>query len=261
MRDFPTQGSSEKWRQIFLFLTIDGDPSSDGTFIPISYLHVVELLDAALRNRKGALSSDVEMVVRHYIQMLRRQHMEDFDLIRLARTVYIKHKAALDFIFENRPDHWSDARDSIVSGLKTLLVVPQFSTLTFVRFYPEAWKPWSNWLSQGTGWKSGGCEQLLLCEIKPDTERKRARLQLVLGPGPASIRDKLLERLRETQVFNGKPYPLWTTLVVKPWRDLGSEGEVDPQKVAERLIADVRQFLAEESKHVQDALGLAFGKR
>ena len=145
-RDFPAQGTSEQWRQLLLFLTIDGDPPSDAAFIPISYLQVVELLDAVVRNRDAALTSDVKMTMRHYVQMLRRQHMEDSELIRLARTVYVKHKAALDFIFENRPDHWSDAREFIVSGLKMLPVIPEFSTLTFVRFYPTAWQSWKSWL-------------------------------------------------------------------------------------------------------------------
>lgn len=259
-RDFPALGTGEQWRQLLLFLTIDGDLPSDAAYIPISYLQIVELLDAVVRNREAAIASDVKMTVRHYVQMLRRQHMEDSELIRLARTVYAKHKTALDFIFENRPDHWSDARDLIISGLKTLPVVLEFSTLTYIRFYPKAWQPWNDGLSQGTGWKSGGCDQLLLCEIKPDPERRKARFQLVLGPGPAPIREKLLEGLKETALFTGKAYPSWTTFVVKPWRDLGAEGDVDPQKVAERFIADVRLFLEEESKRVLNALEHAFGK-
>jgi hypothetical protein len=259
-KDFPPDGAV-RWRHLFLFLTIDGDPPSDGAFIPISYVQIVELLDAIVKNRDATLSPDVKMAMRHYVQMLRRQHMEDSELIRLARTVYAKHKAALDFIFDNRPDHWSDTREFVASLLKELPVTLEFSTLTFVRFYPESWKPWAEYLSQGTGWKSGGCDQLMLCEIRPDTEKKRARVQLVLGPGPVETRNRLVETLKEVQVFTGKAYPSWTTLVAKPWRDLDSEGESDPQKSAERLISDVNAFLSDEASRVARALELAFGTR
>jgi hypothetical protein len=259
-KDFPLDGEV-RWRHLLLFLTINGDPPSDGAFIPISYMQIVELLDAIVKNRDATLSPDVKMAIRHYVQMLRRQHMEDSELIRLARIVYTKHKAALDFIFDNRPDHWSDTREIVASLLKELPVVLEFSTLTFVRFYPELWKPWAEYLSQGTGWKSGGCNQLVLCEIRPDTEKKRTRLQLVLGPGPAEIRNKLVEALKEVQVFTGKAYPSWTTLVAKPWRDLDSEGDIDPQKSAERLISDVKALLSDEAGRVVRALELAFGKR
>jgi hypothetical protein len=259
LTDYPREGGDRPWRHLFLFLTIEGDEPTDVAFNPISYLQIVELLDAILKNRGPTVTPDVSMAIRHYIQMLRREHMEDSELIRLARIVYAKHKAALDFIFENRPDHWSEARDSIVTLLKGLPIVLEFSTPTFVRFYPSAWSPWSKWLSQGTGWKSGGSEQFMLCEIRPDKDRKRARLQLVLGPGPVELREKMLTELKEAQILQQKPYPSWTTLIVKPWRDLGSEGEIDPVKVAERLVIDVKSFIADEANRVLSALEKAFG--
>ncbi len=261
LKDFPAEGdgNGRRWRHLFLFLTIDGDPPSDSAFIAISYFKLVELLDATVRNRDAALSPDVKMAMQHYVQMLRREHMEDSELIRLARKIYTKHKVALDFIFDNRPDHWSDAREFIVSRLRSLPVTQDFSTLTFVRFYPDAWKPWSTWMGQGTGWRSGGSSQLMLCEIRTEKERKRARLQLVLGPGPVDIRDRLLGRLKEAQVLTSKAYPSWTTLVAKPWRDLGDDEGFDPQKSADHLIADVEAFLAEEGSRVTGALEAAFG--
>jgi hypothetical protein len=258
-KEFPSDGMI-LWRHLFLFLTIEGGAPSDDAFIPISYMQIVELLDATVRNRDAMLSSDVKMTMRHYVQMLRRQHMEDSELIRLARTVYTKHKAALDFIFENRPDHWSDAREFIASQLNELPVKLEFSTPTFLRFYANSWKPWTEVLSQGTGWKSGGSNQLMLCEIRPDTEKKRARLQLVLGPGPVDARNRLVQALKEAQVFTSKAYPFWTTLVVKPWRELGDEGDSDPRKSADRLIADTKAFLADEAGKVVMALKLAFGE-
>jgi hypothetical protein len=260
LKDFPAHSIEKPWRHLLLFLTIDGDLPSDAAFSPVSYQQVVELLDAVLKHRGATIAPDVAMAVRHYVQMLRRQHMEDSELIRLARTVYAKHKVALDFIFENRPDHWSDTRDFVKSQLEDLPVTLEFSTATFVRFYPESWKPWSKWLLQGTGWKSGQCDQLMLCEIRPDTERKRARLQLVLGPGPTEIREALIAKLRETQIFQQKAYPSWTTLIVKPWRDLGVEGETDPLKVAERLVLDAKLFLGDDANRIATALELAFGK-
>lgn len=94
-RDFP----GDHWRRLYLFLTMEGDDPSDDAYLKISHRDVVQLLEATLRLRRGAVSADVALMVDHYTRMLRRHYMEDSELIRLARQLYSKHRRAFDFIF------------------------------------------------------------------------------------------------------------------------------------------------------------------
>jgi len=54
----------------------------------------------------GALDSrpDAATLCRHYISMVRKHLMDDSKLAELARSIYSRHKVALDYIFEQLPD-------------------------------------------------------------------------------------------------------------------------------------------------------------
>ena len=108
--DFP----KAEWRHVLIFLTVEGSTASEEAYVSLSHRQVVELLEATVLNRKGAIQDEVAVAITHYTQMMRRNHMEDSQLIALARRIYARHKFALDFIFDNRPDGWTDTRDKLL---------------------------------------------------------------------------------------------------------------------------------------------------
>jgi PD-(D/E)XK nuclease superfamily protein len=251
------------WRHIFVFLTLEGTPPTDEAYVSLSHRVVVELLESAMRNRRSGMTPEVLMAVRHYAQMMRRHHMEDSELIALARRIYARHKAALDFIFDNRPDGWTETRQellNLISKNPSLVVDPSTSRTIFIRLYPAAWTAWSNLLSRGTGWKFGGSDRLVLCEIKPDKERLQARMEIVLGPSEGDERQRIIAALREADAYKGAHGTKWTTIFKTPWRQLESEGEIDPHKNAKRLFNDVEDFLRDQCPTIETALSMAFGR-
>jgi PD-(D/E)XK nuclease superfamily len=251
------------WRHIFIFLTIDGDEASDESYTTLSYTAFVDLLESTLRNRADSLSSEISMAIRHYVQMMRRYHMEDSELISLARRIYAKHRPALDFIFEHRPDAWSEMRDRLVNQLRQdsrLIVDVSTEKRVLIRFRPKSWSKWDSYLSQGTGWVAQGSNQMLLCEVKPDTKRERARIQLVLGPGPKEMRDAIFSAVQSEGLYKQGYYPLWTSLLIKSWRSLQNESGTTPEQRAQSLWSDIDGFLANDCPRIEKALSEAFSK-
>lgn len=260
-KDFPDKNGD--WRHLFIFLTIEGDQASDENYATLSHSAVIDLLEAIKKNRADSISPDVALVIQHYIKMMRRHHMEDSELIELARRIYVKHRPALDFIFEHKPDAWSETRENLLkqlSGYQALSVDPSTSKRVLIRFRPQSWLPWEAQLSQGTGWVTQGSNQILLCEIKPNTKRESARIQLVLGPGPKDVRDAIFSSVKSEGIYNQGFYPLWTTLLNKPWRSLQGENGTNPAQNAQNLLKDIDNFLTDDSPRIEAALNKAFPK-
>ena len=195
--------------------------------------------------------------------MMRRYHMEDSELIGLARRIYAKHRPALDFIFEHRPDAWSEVRDKLLKQLNQddrIIVDVSTEKRVLIRFRPRSWSTWESHLSHGTGWLAQGSNQILLCEIKPDTKREKARIQLVLGPGPKEIRDAVFSSVQSEGLYKQGYYPLWTSLLIKSWRSLQSDSGTAPDQSTQSLLNDIDNFLANDCPRLEKALGLAFSK-
>jgi hypothetical protein len=238
-------------------LTIDGDQASDENYVTLSYNAVVDLLEALQRNRADSISSEIAMAIQHYTQMMRRHHMEDSELIGLARRIYLKHRPALNFIFDHRPDAWSETREKLLdrlNGDQRILVDVSTERRVLIRFRPKSWTAWDTLLTQGTGWNAQGSNQILLCEIKPDTKRENARIQLVLGPGPKEARDAIFAAVKSEGLYRQGYYPQWTTLINKSWRPLQNETATTPNEGAQSLMNDIEAFLANENPRVEKAL-------
>ncbi len=89
---------------IALYLTSDGDAPSDDRYLAISYSQVCQIIEKIIGECHETLDVDVVVVIKHYAQMLRRHIVSDSDVAELCRTIYQKHRQALDLIFEHRPD-------------------------------------------------------------------------------------------------------------------------------------------------------------
>ena len=66
------------------------------------------------------LAPDVSLVIGNYIDVIRRDIVEDEKLIEVCNKIYAKHKRALDLIFEHRNDGRTQLADGIKATLTTL---------------------------------------------------------------------------------------------------------------------------------------------
>ncbi len=100
-RTYPT------YKKLFLYLTPEGIDSSDQeNWISISYQEIIDILEEA--KHKTNISTDVDLFIENYLEAVRRNIVGDEKLEKLCREIYLKHKQALDLIYEYKPDKASD---------------------------------------------------------------------------------------------------------------------------------------------------------
>jgi len=127
------------YKKIFVFLTIEGSQPTDEAYIPISYEVIVESIGALLERCKNQLAEDVAVFMEHYLEMLRRNIVEDSQVQKISREIYQTHKRALDVLFEHRPDKELEVSECLSEMLKSRVDVEfDRASKTSVRFIPKA---------------------------------------------------------------------------------------------------------------------------
>lgn len=107
----------EGYKLYCVFLSPDGadvSKESDREFwLPMDF-EVVYKAVAALKD-SDETTDDVRFLLNQYYDILTREIMENEQIAEICREIYVKHKMALDLIFENRDDIHRQRFDLIVS--------------------------------------------------------------------------------------------------------------------------------------------------
>ena len=130
-----------KFRRVLVYLTPDNSDPSDENWLRIGYGDILSITESLATKHGVRLGKAVTLTLDHYALMLRRHIVKDDELVRLARRVYQKHKVALDYVFEHRPDEQlelSDLAEEMVSSDDRIELIHK--TKTSIRFVPKKWK-------------------------------------------------------------------------------------------------------------------------
>ena len=92
------------YKKIYIYLTPDGEEPSDNDWITLNYSDVVNVLEKVYSSKANQLGSDVSLLIKNYIDNIKKNITMDQELINLCNSIYNKHRRALDLIFENRDD-------------------------------------------------------------------------------------------------------------------------------------------------------------
>lgn len=170
-----------EYEKIFIFLTPDErEPIYDKDWIAVGYKSILEGLSRALTSDN--ISPDVRILLKHYHSLLETHVVENIELKGIADAIYKKHKAALDYILECRPDFISDLSNHLQSSISTddtlmkLGIKPTVSAKKYVRFTTDGMRTVSQSIP-GTSWKSS--TDLLVFEIV--LYDQYASLKIVVG--------------------------------------------------------------------------------
>lgn len=147
-KDYP------EYNRLFVFLTPDGEIQSDiENWDVLTYSDVVEVLEKV--NERIKVQPDAELMIRNYIDIVRRDIVEDQELIGICNKIYNKHKKALDLIFENRTDGKMQMLDAVKDTLcsiadEGLIIYDRnwgynFRTETMDDYLPLLDEPVSSW--------------------------------------------------------------------------------------------------------------------
>ena len=102
------QESFPNKKSIFVYLTPNQTTVSDNEYILYSYEQIAEILKRMISLFNRNITSEVLQYLKDYIETLKLEIMQTHEFNTLAIQLYNRHKEALDFIFENKPDISSD---------------------------------------------------------------------------------------------------------------------------------------------------------
>lgn len=200
------------YRTLFLYLTIDGEAPSDTDYLAITYDSVAWIVQNILKHRSHAINSEISLLLQHYVDLIRRHFMDQSELSVLARQIYDRHRSALDFIFEHRPDLQGGVRKTLEKLIdENDQIVRDHCTKAYVRFAPVAWDPW-NIEFGGDGQFSSN--RLIWFEFQNSPER--LQLVIILGLGNFDERQSVYDFARRSESVFPKcsktNYPQYTQL-------------------------------------------------
>lgn len=89
---------------VFILLSVSGEIPADRNFHIATYEQVLKALWDTLNDPSSAMDEEPHSIIKQYIEIIRSRLMPNSEIEKLARSIYAKHKEALDLIFEYRPD-------------------------------------------------------------------------------------------------------------------------------------------------------------
>lgn len=113
------ESSYPYYKKMLLYLTPEGEEPSDcDNWDILTYREIAATLDE-LQNTMD-MAPAVSLVIGNYLDVIRRDIVEDEKLIEICNKIYAKHKRALDLIFEHRTDGRTLLADAIKATLTAL---------------------------------------------------------------------------------------------------------------------------------------------
>lgn len=247
--------------RLFVYLTPTAEEPSDDAYTAFGYETIADLVDEILQTRSHSLSPAPKFALEHYLEVLRRHIVSDPDLTQLARSIYQKHKKALDYIFEQKTDLQLEISAIFQKLVEDKEVIStDRSTKSYVNFVPVEWNEITAFnLTPTNQWTKSG--RSLLFEFR--NAPTRVSLALVMGPtSNEAIRDEvygfcqtkkdLFKRLTD------KVYPQYMTLFSLP---VLSQKKLEQDNL-EELEAEIKKkweaFFKSEFPKIRDALSKKF---
>jgi hypothetical protein len=237
-REFPND------RILALYLTKEGDDPTDVRYIPIGYGLVCEIIEHLTERRASTLGTDVRTLMTHYAQMLRRHIMSDTDIARLCGLIYQKHKAALDLIYEHRPNR----QQELIQFVKGLVETEPMLKLGSVDN-----RRWRHCVYHDRMAPPSLNIMFFVFNTTPDP----LSLRLVIGPGDEDIRRRVFEIVANHQPpFNVMQRRLtqWCSLFNRSFLTATDIEEKDSQEQEDKIRDCWEQFLLHDLPPIRQVL-------
>ena len=131
----------KEYTKIYLYLTPEGNPpvnDNNGVWNPIKYEALIAIIENEMR--KTTLEHRRKEFIQSYVDILRRETMEDTKIIEICQEIYRKHKDALDLIYEHRPDRLQNLFEILKEWCKNkhdnceIIFVENKSSKSYCRF-------------------------------------------------------------------------------------------------------------------------------
>jgi len=235
-------------RKIYVYLTPEGEEPSDGSYIPYSYTDLLLLLEDIIKEHRKSLAAPILSTLEHYLEILRRYVVSDEALVTLAKSIYQKHKTALEFIFEQRPDLQLELSDLIVGLIaESGKFIQDRHVKTSINFVPREWAniPQFNITPDNLWTKSG---RTVMLEFRNSTASMN--LCVVLGPtDDQQFRESMYDYCKsKPDIFRGITSKLYQSFVTLYSKRILSRQQLEDGELSD-LEPIIRKFWEEFLEH------------
>ncbi|MEO8287127.1 MAG: PD-(D/E)XK nuclease family protein [Chloroflexota bacterium] len=180
------------WRILGIFLTPHGLPPIETVdrerYKALSYSAVAETLNEVREEKIDQIGKDVELTLRHYVEMVRRFVVGNVDAAALARELYFKHLSAIRLMDPAIWKGWIKGHmDHLIKESPALQ--PEVGTREYMRFRVGEWDKVER-LREGTDKTTSYPTFFFTCQNFDDS----LTLYLWVGPSAsAEVRKALLD--------------------------------------------------------------------
>lgn len=222
-----------KLNKIYVYLTPEGltpEKDSNDVWIIYDYESISQILSKLIKTNKTSLNEKAYEFVKQYNVVLRRYFLPNSQIEEISKTLYKKHKKALDIIFQYKTDFEKVISDLLgdLIGSKDNNLLLDNKAKSYITFTSE--KLDSTIPKTSEGWTK--TKRILLFYF--DNSWPRKVLKLYIGPGDDGERDKLFRIAgQDLKLFtHGQRGKKWTTIYKK---------ELISKKKYEELLEENRE--------------------
>lgn len=230
-------------KQHFVYLTPFGndpdDQSESEIWMNYSYIQIAEIIERILTLYHESFAEKVLHYLRDYLTTLKRELLMNDDLNELAVKVYQSHRAAFDFIFENRPDPASQLYPYFEKALVDAGFVMGSRNKGYARFTSKSLK--ENLPRVGQGWSD---HESFLLEINYYWYKKSVVVKAVIAPGDNTLRETVHEAVKVLPLYTKPKGKQWVSFYIKRFNfvadEIASEDDAEIGKRVGRIVHDIK---------------------
>ena len=241
-----------------MLLNVSGEePSDSKNYVGVTYDEVCDVIERLLKMRASAIGDDVATALSHYVTMIRRRVMPDMEIQKLCRRIYSKHRAALDLIYEHRPDRQAEIRDALLEMIET---DPEFTldapSKKIISIFPVSWDRPEPQGGQG----STKTREILSLQFFNSSQFNPNSLAigLTLRPGDENVRRQIYEAATKTgSPLKPDPKGLskkWVNLFWKEILHPDDYDDLDFEGIQSRLQEAWSAFKSNEFPLIKDVI-------
>ncbi len=240
-----------EYRRLLIYLTKDGDFASDqGNWHPLDYGIIAKCIDDTCSRYGAKINNDVQSLMAHYSNLIKRHIMPDSEIAQLCRKIYKQHRQALDLIYEHRPDFQLAISDYlqqlITEHEKAGKIKKDDSTKKYSRF---AISEWDKFEFQRTCENWTTTKRTLLFEFW--NESQYLGLNLCIGPADQKLKCVIYDAIKSLNLpglhSKGKLTATgWNHIFRMPILQSSDYEEADLEKIKQLINSRFDRCLKEE---------------
>mgnify|MGYP000874304586 CR=1 FL=1 len=237
----------------YVYLTPFGSEPKDEKaldhYILYSYIQVVDNLNSILEVYHERMNEKILTYAKDYIQTIRREIIMEEKLNEIALQLYTKHKDAIEFIFENRPDPASDLYPFFEKAIIEKGYTIGSKNKGYIRFTSQHLD--QDIKKTGTGWKN---KESFLFEIDYYWSDKNAVFKAVISPCEPDIRKKIIEKVSKNPHYYIEPKgEKWVVFCVEKEKFKASEVvNEENDKIEDKVKKIVEKFASKIDMIIKD---------